>query len=308
MGARADQNQIRPHENKLHQLTNLEPAVRIRSDHTRGTQHNEQQASDMPEAQKAATMTDPRFSGPETSVMVAGLGGLPAVILLVTPLRNALTLAANNPNYTTMQCYREVFKRAPFKGGSSMAYGAIPASVALGPAYHMFSAMSNGNTAVACTMAGVCESMILFAPETRNAQLALHGKTTQGMRPWGPGLGYHVSRNILSMSGLRVLSEPMYQLCKPWAPNSPSLRFGTDMACNIVVSALSTPLHMAYTWRATNIGDTKSLVEILRHQWMDKGKLRPTVGRDICLRIAYNATIYTLYGAVERTVVSMWPW
>merc|ERR1711865_729182 len=75
---------------------------------------------------------------PETSVVVAGLGGLPAVILLVTPLRNALTLATNNPTYSTMQCYRQVFRSAPFRGGSSMAYAAIPASIALGPAYHMF--------------------------------------------------------------------------------------------------------------------------------------------------------------------------
>ena len=64
---------------------------------------------------------------------------------------------------------------------------------------------------------------------------------------------------------------------------------------------------MAYTWRATNPGDSKGLMDILRHQWVSNGKLRPTVGRDIYLRATYNAAIFTLYGAVERAVISNWP-
>lgn len=246
---------------------------------------------------------------PETSVFAAGIGGFPVVMMMVTPLRNALTLAANNASLSTMQCYGRVFATAPLRGGIQMAMGSIPASVALGPAYHMFNDLSGGNTPVACMLSGICESAILFAPETRNAQLSMRGKTSQGLLPWGPGIGYHVSRNILAMSGLRVLGQPIYEMCQPRFPtvNPDSLRIGTDMICNIIVSALSTPLHMAYSWKATNLEDTKGLLEILRHQWMKNGRLRPTVGRDIFLRVAYNATIFTLYGAVERTVVACWP-
>lgn len=36
---------------------------------------------------------------PEPSTLVAGLVGLPSVQMLVTPLRNALTLGANHPSY-----------------------------------------------------------------------------------------------------------------------------------------------------------------------------------------------------------------
>ena len=86
-----------------------------------------------------------------------------------------------------------------------------------------------------------------------------------------------------------------------------TLRIFSDLVCNIIVSALSTPLHMAYTWKATNLGDTKGVVDILRHQWVENGRLRPTVGRDIFLRVAYNASIFTLYGAAERTVIAAWP-
>lgn len=245
---------------------------------------------------------------PETSVFVAGLGGFPAVMFAVTPLRNALTLAANDSSLSTLQCYKRVLTAAPFRGGMNMVVGAIPASVALGPAYHVFNDLSGGNTAVACVASGICESTILFAPETRNAQLSIHGKTTQGLLPWGRGIGFHVSRNILAMSGLRVLGQPIYDIFQPRFPsaNPESLRVGTDMMCNMVVSAISTPLHMAYSWRATNLQDSKGLVEILRHQWMKDGKLRPTVARDIFLRVAYNATIFTLYGAVERSVVANW--
>ena len=247
---------------------------------------------------------------PETSAVVAGLGGLPCVMMLVTPLRNALTVGANNPSYSTLQCYSRVFASGPFKGGVNMMMGSVPASVAMGPAYHMFNQMSGGNGAFACGMAGICESAILYAPETRNAQLAFHGTTSQGLLPWGPGIGYHISRNILSMSGLRVFGEPTYRVCEPLVGQSfdkTTLRIFSDLVCNIIVSALSTPLHMAYTWKATNLGDTKGVVDILRHQWVENGRLRPTVGRDIFLRVAYNASIFTLYGAVERTVIAAWP-
>jgi hypothetical protein len=119
---------------------------------------------------------------PKTSAVVAGLTGLPSVMYLVTPLRNTLTLAANNPTFTTMQCYRSAFGLGIFKGGVNMAIGGMPASVAVGPAYHAFYAMSGGSGAFACLMAGTFESAILFAPETRNAQIAFHGKTTQVRR------------------------------------------------------------------------------------------------------------------------------
>ena len=69
---------------------------------------------------------------PETSAVVAGLGGLPFTMWIVTPLRNALTLAGNNPGYTVGQCYSKAFAGGPFKGGMNMMIGAVPASIALG--------------------------------------------------------------------------------------------------------------------------------------------------------------------------------
>ena len=128
--------------------------------------------------------------------------------------------------------------------------------------------------------------------------------------PWGPGLGYHISRNIVGMSGLRVFSEPTANFLKTSSVGKSfdplTLQIGSDLICNILTSALTTPLHMAYTWRACNPGDSKSVTDILRDQWMDKGRIRPTVGRDIFLRVAYNASIFTLYGNIERTVISNW--
>lgn len=182
----------------------------------------------------------------------------------------------------------------------------LRAEVALGPAYHSFQRLT-GQETLACGMAGLCESLILFAPETRNAQLAYRGRTEQRLVPWGPGLSYHVARNVLAMSGLRVFGEPCSRLLEPLLGQHAATRIASDLLCNMAVSALSTPLHMAYTWKATNLQDTKGFKEILRHQWLENGRLRPTVGRDVILRVAYNASIFTLYGAVERTVMALWP-
>lgn len=77
--------------------------------------------------------------------------------------------------------------------------------------------------------------------------LVLHSLTInrcyQGVLPWGPGIGYHISRNVLSMSGLRVFGEPTYNVCAPLIgdalPES-TTRIVCDLVCNLIVSGIST--------------------------------------------------------------------
>jgi len=91
----------------------------------------------------------------------------------------------------------------------------------------------------------------------------------------------------------------------------------SDFIANVFVSALSAPLHQLYGWSVTNriaVAGTsqgslvKDAVHFLKLQYLTpEGRISSVAGRDIMLRIAYNATIFTLYGSIERSFVAYWP-
>ena len=264
---------------------------------------------------------------PDPPFLFAGTVGGPSVMLLVTPLRNALTLAASDTKSDVRQIYRQVFQRGGWVGGVYTLIPSIPQFCVIGPLFHVWKDIfGNAQSAVLAT-AG-CETLLAYGAETRNAQMAgsIRGKLHNPMIPFGPGVALHFTRNALAMSGLRVLSDP----CRG-AFRSAIDTFGievddnvqhitSDLVANLIASAVSMPLHQLYGFTVVNAGNRDLLQPkpslsdriresraFLRRQFLVPGtnQMSRIAWRDIVLRCSYNATIYTIFGCIERASVNL---
>jgi hypothetical protein len=212
-----------------------------------------------------------------------------------------------------------------------MAQAAVPGFLVLGPAFHMYKDLVGGSSLGAVALTAVSESLIFYGAESNNAQKAFNQKAAKQttpaitklhnpLNPIGGGFGLHVTRNVLAMSGLRLLSAPCQEVLQQVQPTmSPTTQVVlADLLANIVVSAASAPLHQLYGWSVTTrVAQTSAgtaeaflpaAVAFLKAQYLTPdGKISAVAGRDMTLRIIYNATIFTLYGFIERTLVSTWP-
>jgi hypothetical protein len=276
---------------------------------------------------------------PDPPYIAAGAFGGPMVMLVVTPMRNALTLGTLDQTASVTGIYRKVFENGffgGFSGGLSPAVAAVPGFLVMGPLFHVFKDATNSSPVAVC-MTAFSESLIFFGPETRNAQMAynnsIKGSTTartitnlqHPLMPWTGGIsfGVHVTRNILAMSGLRVFSAPCQQMIANSYPDlkekSPAnLAIAGDLIANVVVSALSAPIHQVYGWSVTaraaaaldpsyNESFVVGATKFLKKQYITpSGSISSIAGRDVVLRIALNATIFTLYGFIERSLVQHW--
>lgn len=273
-----------------------------------------------------------RVKIPDPPYIVAGVVGGPFVEYLVTPLRNCLTLGALDKSASVIGLYGQVFRNGlgdAFAGGIPMAKAGVPGFLVLGPAFHMFKDLTCGSSAAAVGLTAISESLVFYGSESYNAQVAFNLKalrmgTPQIVRlqnplnPLGGGFCLNVSRNILAMSGLRVFSMPCQTIIQQTNPKiSPKARIVLgDLVANVLVSAASAPLHQLYQWSVTTrVADTKHVepfmraaTNFLKTQYLSSsGSLSSVTGRDMLLRVVYNATIFTLYGFIERTMVATWP-
>lgn len=265
---------------------------------------------------------------PETSMIVAGGVGGPTVYFTVTPFRNACTLGATNPTAGTMELYRQVFSGGFARGWTGGIYPsmyACPTFICLGPAFHVFKSLMG--TAGAVVAASCMESAILFGAETCNAQMAKNDKVPGTFRsvhpsfkPFGPGLGLHVTRNILATVGLRIFCQPCAWLIEKASGKSNAMTtLGGDFSGNVLAAGLTAPVHQLYGFTVTTpeihtmSGSEKRarMVQFLKDQYLitenGKTRLSAIVPRDLFMRAAYVATLYTMYSTLERTLIKMWP-
>jgi len=272
---------------------------------------------------------------PDPPYIAAGAIGGPFVIYFVTPMRNALTLGALDSTKSALTLYKDVFRggvMSGFSGGQYMAVAAVPGFLVIGPAWHMYKDVCGGSAGAATALTAVSETLVFFGSETKNAQMAYNKDAeTKGKKPiaklqspyvpFGPGVGLHIARNFLAMSGLRVFSQPCQDAL---AKTSPNMSSGTrvilgDGIANVFVAALSAPLHQLYGFSVTHRvaaaaegGAQESMANaaksFLRSQYLTPaGRLSSVALRDVFLRVAYNASIFSVYGAIERSFVSNWP-
>lgn len=262
---------------------------------------------------------------PETPLLVAGGLGGPAIMWIVTPLRNALTLGANDRRSSMLQLYRQVAANKPYGGGGYMAAAACPGFLVVGPMFHVYNGVV-GNSAAACVLTATNEALIFCGSETKNAQVAFNNAQPAGalritklhnpLNPFAPGFHIMALRNMVGMSGIRVFGEPCQQLVTKCAPGIPKTArdFLGDLTANIIVNAASAPIHQAYSYCVTQGAILKeqnkprSIMGFLKKQYLnERGTLSKVAARDIGLRVAYNGTLMTLFSMTERLCVAYWP-
>jgi len=268
---------------------------------------------------------------PETPLLFAGALGGPFVIGLLAPLRNACTLAAQDSRSTARQIFQRVFGRGLLSGWTGASAPAAAAAVqftTLGPGYHFFR-HHLGSAEAAVAAGALTESVITYAPSTRNAQL-MHNKmadaparvSVRGFVPVGPGFCALVTRNFLANAGIRVLSQPMAEAIARCAPpgvrESGACKVGGDFSASVVCGALSMPFNQLFNFQVTSrasLGSTAADrarlgVEFLKRQYFvtsSSGRVMPSriVLRDAFLRSLYIGCLFSTYAAVERAALSM---
>uniref|UniRef100_A0A7S2KHC3 Mitochondrial carrier protein n=1 Tax=Zooxanthella nutricula TaxID=1333877 RepID=A0A7S2KHC3_9DINO len=267
------------------------------------------------------------FQLPEPPVIAAGGLGGPAVMFTVTPFRNGLTLGATNIEAGAMGLYRQVFSRglaSGWTGGIYPAIAACPQFLCLGPAYHFYASFAGVGGGVFLT--SLTETAIVYGAETCNAQMAKNAKSPgtfkdvhPSWKPFGPGFGIHVFRNIIATAGLRMFCTPCtYVIEKATGKSNALTQVGGDFAGNVCAACLSAPVHQVYGFTvttpelATMSGAEKKdrLVQFLKDQYTEtkdgKTRLSSVVPRDLFMRSMYVAVAYTMYSTLERGLVKMW--
>mmetsp|Transcript_43418 Transcript_43418/g.86121 ORF Transcript_43418/g.86121 Transcript_43418/m.86121 type:complete len:312 (+) Transcript_43418:29-964(+) len=276
---------------------------------------------------------------PETPLFLAGIFGGPFVIFILTPARNALTLASQDAESSIWQIYRNTFGdglASGWVGGATPALAAWMQFVSMGPLYH---AVNNAfeSAMVAVLIAAVAETALSVGPQTYNAQVAfnqMQSSLDDGVvlplcnpfLPYGPGALMQLLRNIVALSGIRLLSRPclislerILHTCKMEIPLGMK-QFFADFLASMVAAVFSAPLHQCYNFAATSEAyiaggsaiRARMLVCFIASHYISYGPngeivgLTDTLVRDLILRCAYVANVYSIFALVERTMVWLW--
>ena len=268
---------------------------------------------------------------PDKPLLISGALGGPFVVFVLTPLRNALTLASQDRFSSTAQIYKQCFQGGFARGWTGGVYPSIPAVpqfVTLGPLYHVFSGIAGPFAALWLTAA--TESAFTIGAHSRNAQMAFNEAVVPSRRiknlstTWTiiqPGLLPHICRNMVGMTGIRIFSTPVRSELDALFPNASHKvkRTASDFLGSLISGVLSTPFHQLYNFFATT-PEARELPasqrlrmakDFLKGQYFvrtESGRLRPSrvMMRDICLRSVYSMGLFGIYGTIERNLVDFW--
>merc|ERR1712113_213028 len=171
------------------------------------------------------------------------------------------------------------------------------------------------------------ESAIPYGAETCNAQMAKNEKAPgtfknvhPAFKPFGPGLSIHIARNVLATAGLRIFCKPCTWIIEKSTGQSNSLTtLGGDFAGNVVSACMTAPVHQLYGFTVTtpDLRDmprsekNRRMAQFLKDQYLvtenGRTRLSGNVPRDLFMRAAYVATLYTMYSTLERALIRVWP-
>ena len=267
---------------------------------------------------------------PDTPLMISGACGGPFVVFILTPLRNALTLASQDRVSSTFQIYKNCFGgsfRRGWTGGIYPSIPAVPQFVTLGPLYHVYSGIVGPYASLWLTAA--TESAFTFGAHSRNAQMAFNESVPPSRRItrisstftlWGPGILPHICRNCVGMTGIRVFSKPVRAELDKAFPNASDKvkRTASDFLGSLISGILSTPFNQMFNFFATSDAHNltrmeriKMAKEFLKGQYFVKtetGGIRPSriMMRDIALRSIYSMGLFGIYATFERSLVDYW--
>jgi len=274
---------------------------------------------------------------PDPSLLVAGALGGPLCIGILTPLRNACTLAAQDTRSTARQIYGKVFSRGVLAGWTGACTPAAAATLQftiMGPGYFLYLNIM-GSPAAATVAGAVTETLITYGPTTRNSQL-IHNRVSalasqvpvRRMLLVGPGFSMLALRNCAANAGIRVLSDPLAsglaRLSAAEAGPGPvpipgACKFGGDFLASVFCGALSMPFNQLFNFHVTSAASlTGSNVErfrlgmrFLKSQYLEttpsgSGRLSRMIIRDGGLRALYIGCMFSSYAATERLCLSLW--
>lgn len=268
---------------------------------------------------------------PDRPLIVAGTFGGPFVVFVLTPLRNALTLASQDRVSSGVQIYKQCFNGGFFRGwtgGLAPSIPAIPQFVTLGPFYHMYSSAVGPYAALVLTAA--TETMFTIGAHSRNAQMAFNEtvsverrivRLSTSMSIVQPGLLAHIARNTVGMTGIRVFASPVNARLDTLFPAASSKvkRTCSDFIGSLISGVLSTPFHQTFNFFATTPEASKMsptqkyqmTMRFLKTQYLVKtasGRTRPSkvMMRDIALRSIYSMGLFGIYATIERNLVDFW--
>jgi hypothetical protein len=267
---------------------------------------------------------------PDKPLLIAGAFGGPFVVFVLTPLRNALTLASQDRTSSTVQIYKQCFKGGLSRGWVGGIYPSIPAVpqfVTLGPFYHVYTSLVGPYPALLFTAA--TESAFTFGAHSRNAQLAYNesvppnkriSRISSSFTVFGPGIIPHVCRNCVGMMGIRIFSKPVKNELDVLFPNASekTKRTAGDFIGSLLSGILSTPFNQMFNFFATsdlhNLPRSERIQvakQFLKSQYFvrtESGSFRPSkiMMRDIALRSIYSMGLFGIYATFERNLVDYW--
>uniref|UniRef100_A0A6U8XQE9 ADP,ATP carrier protein n=1 Tax=Zooxanthella nutricula TaxID=1333877 RepID=A0A6U8XQE9_9DINO len=276
---------------------------------------------------------------PELPLILAGALGGPFCIFVLTPLRNALTLASQDAVSSPMELYASTFQggfASGWTGGFAPVLPSCPQFCMMGPLFH-FLRETWGSVALAVLASSCMETFISYGSQTLNAQMAFNSEVQQSgtgaevplwnpLIPLGPGVAVHVVRNVVALSGIRIFSGPCQKVLKRLTQSfNVELplglqRFLSDFVASIGAAIISAPLNQCYNFAVTSAAymeggapaRVRALAGFLSRNYLLHGPagevlgLSPTLARDLFMRCAYVATLFTLFGAIERAAVAVW--
>lgn len=269
---------------------------------------------------------------PEPPLLAAGALGGPLVISSLTPLRNAMSNAAQDQSSSALRLYLNAFGgpsaslmqrlRVGFTGALISAPPACPQWCMIGPAFHALHA--HLPTPLALLGTALLETFITFGSQTRNAQMAYNVQVPEAkvplsniVRPWGPGAPFYVLRNACGMAGIRWLSPPIQSAVEPFVPSGPR-EVGSDMAASFLTCVVSAPLNACWsyvvttpsTWQMGTAERAAALTTFLKRQYLDEtgSRLSRLAMRDLGVRCVYIACCFSMFSGIERLAIRHWPW
>lgn len=274
---------------------------------------------------------------PEPSLLAAGALGGPLCIGILTPLRNACTLAAQDTHSTARQIYGKVFSRGMLAGWTGACTPAAAATLQftiMGPGYFMYLNLM-GSPAAATVAGAVTETLITYGPTTRNSQL-MHNRVAvptgqvpvRRMLPVGPGFSMLVLRNCAANAGIRVLSDPLAgglarlsagEVGLGPVPISGACKCGGDFLASLLCGAISMPFNQLFNYHVTSAASLSGSnmerfrlgLRFLRSQYIEttssgSQRLSRMIIRDGGLRALYIGCMFSSYAATERLCQSLW--
>lgn len=258
--------------------------------------------------------------------MLAGALGGSLVVGVLTPQRNAMTLAATDTTSSFIGLYRQVFRQGilrSFRGGSRPTVTAIPQFTAIGPVF-LCVEKRWGSPAAAMLVGSVTQSLCSYSAHRRNAQIQYNATKNcasemLALQPLyklvGPGFVSHVGRNVFAVMGIRLFSPHSYEVVRrlPGADRigEDGRLVAADLASSVVSATLSMPFNHIWSWSVCHPelegmsywgraqASARWIVNTYRQQGM---KL---LARDLAIRINYTAFVFTGYRFVERAVADL---